>query len=225
MRAAEVIEQFGGSYAGQLGIDLDSGQSSEIYKWFLAAVLFGARISETIVIHTYREFERAGVLSARKTLEAGWDKLVEILDRGGYTRYDFKTATKLLNVNRALLEQYGGDLNALHQRSKDASDLEQRLRNLGKGIGEVTVNIFLRELRGIWPKAAPMPPGLVVAAAQALGFLPDEVTDGRRVLDGLMAAWRAEGMKQKDFPDFEAALVRYGKTLRKDAARMAHGKQ
>lgn len=225
MRAAEVTEQFGGSYAAQLGIDLDSGQSSEIYKWFLASVLFGARISETTAIHTYREFERAGALSPRKILDAGWDKLVEILDRGGYTRYDFKTATKLLNVNQALIEQYGGDLNVLHQRSKGASDLEQCLKNLGKGIGEVTVNIFLRELRGIWRKAEPLPSELVVAAAQVLGFLPDEVTDGRCVLDGLTARWRTEGKKQKDFPHFEAALVRYGKTLRKNAARLARGNQ
>ncbi|HTN66139.1 MAG TPA: hypothetical protein VL051_08155 [Burkholderiaceae bacterium] len=157
MRAAEVVEQFGSSYAAQLGIDIGSGRSAEIYKWFLAAVLFGARISEASAIHTYREFERAGVLSSRKILDAGWDKLVAILDRGGYTRYDFKTATKLMNVNRALMEQYGGDLNALHQRSKDASDLEKRLKRLGKGIGGVTVNIFLRELRGIWSKAAPLP--------------------------------------------------------------------
>ena len=39
-----------------------------------------------------------GVLSPSKILETGWDGLVEILDEGGYTRYDFKTATKILEI-------------------------------------------------------------------------------------------------------------------------------
>jgi len=32
-------------------------------------------------------------LDPEKILEAGWDKLVEVLDRGHYVRYDFSTTT------------------------------------------------------------------------------------------------------------------------------------
>jgi hypothetical protein len=54
-----------------------------------------------------------------------------------------------------LQEQYAGDLNNLHEKAQDGKDLESRLKQLGKGIGDVTVNIFLRELRTVWVKARP----------------------------------------------------------------------
>jgi hypothetical protein len=198
-----------------MGIDLERGDPAEIYKWFLASILFGARISETLAIRTYHEFERAGLLTPYKIVEAGWNKLVKVLDRGGYARYDFKTATKLLDVNHALIEQYSGDLTDLYNCSKDASDLEQRLKDLGKGIGNVTVGIFLRELRTVWRKSASSPSLPVVDAGCELGILPKNIKDPGRALELLMGAWRKEGMKARDFPDFEAALVRYGKAMRR----------
>jgi hypothetical protein len=36
------------------------------------------------------------------------------------------------------------------------------LKALGKGIGDVTANIFLRELRSIWSKAEPLLPALML---------------------------------------------------------------
>jgi len=72
MRTAEVIEQCGGSYAASLGIDLGSGRSAEIYKWLLAAVLFGPRISEASAIYTQRKFEPPGArLLAKSWRSAG----------------------------------------------------------------------------------------------------------------------------------------------------------
>lgn len=220
MRPSMLVEQIGGTYARQLDIDLSGGEPAEIHKWFVAAVLFGARISERIAAKTYREFERAGMLSPHRITDAGWDKLVAILDRGGYARYDFKTATKLLEVSHTLARQYQGDLNVLHDSAVDASDLEQRLKNLGKGIGAITVNIFLRELRGIWSKAKPLPSERATQAAKALGFVPENMNDPARILQALTDAWRADGARPEDFAEFEAALVRYeamlhrkGKTL------------
>lgn len=215
MRPSELVEKIGGSYAEQLGIDLSHGESAEIRKWFLAAMLFGARISEKIAANTYREFERAGILSPRRILDADWNRLVEILDRGGYVRYDFKTATKLLEASRALVTEYKGDLNLLHSNATDASDLEQRLKNLAKGIGGVTVNIFLRELRGIWSKANPLPSERVIQAVKALGFIPANMQDTARMLQILQAAWQADRMQPENFADFEAALVRYEASLRR----------
>ncbi len=212
---SELVEQVGGSYARQLGINLFRGNSAEIHKWFIAAVLFGARISEKIAAKTYREFEKAGVLSPHRIMDAGWDKLVVILDRGGYARYDFKTATKLLDINRTLIRQYSADLNLLHDSATDPADLEQRIKNLGKGIGDVTVNIFLRELRGIWPKAQPFPSTRVIAAAHALGFLPVGLRSPTWVLQALKNVWRMDGKRTEDFAEFEAALVRYAAALRR----------
>lgn len=206
-----LIERLGSRFSSALGINLSSGDKREVFKWFLASMLFGARISETIVMNTYRAFEEDGVLSSEDIVYTGWDGLVEILDRGGYVRYDFKTATKLLDVCRSLIERFKGDLNVLHSMASDEEDLEKRLKALGKGIGDVTANIFLREMRGIWKKAEPIPSELVIMAAKNTGIIPEDIKDKKEILRLLMEKWNSEGMKMKDFPDFEAALLRLGK--------------
>lgn len=202
-------EELGGSYATALGIELDSLRPAEVYKWFLAAVLYGARISETLATRTWHEFERCGVLAPQRIVDTGWDGLVAILDRGGYTRYDYKTATKLLDVNHALLADYGGDLNALHAAATDCADLERRIMALGKGIGPTTAGIFLRELRGRWEKAAPPLSPLAMTAARELGFLADGISPDA-ALRLLQRKWRQTGRPDSSFSDFEAALVRAG---------------
>jgi hypothetical protein len=41
-------------YSEELGISLWENDDGEIFKWFLASLLFGARISETIAEKTYK---------------------------------------------------------------------------------------------------------------------------------------------------------------------------
>jgi len=120
-----LVNNFGEIYSEVLRINLASKDDKEIFKWFLASVLFGAPITETSVIKTYRCFEKREVLTPNKILETGWDGLVEILDEGSYTRYDFKTATKLLEVMGNLNTKYGGSLNKLHDDAADSFDLEK----------------------------------------------------------------------------------------------------
>ncbi|MCK4416903.1 MAG: hypothetical protein KAV99_01895 [Candidatus Latescibacteria bacterium] len=61
--AKALIEKLGGIFSSSLDIDLEKGSAIEIFKWFLASILFGARISEKIVVSTYREFETRGILT------------------------------------------------------------------------------------------------------------------------------------------------------------------
>ncbi len=215
-----LIKQYKGRFSAELGIDLPSGYPVEIFKWFLASVLFGARISETIVKKTFREFAARNVVSPKAILDTGWDGLVEILDEGGYVRYDFKTATKLLDMCKTLTESYRAELTNLHSSAADPRDLEQRLMSLAGGIGDVTVNIFLREMRGIWTKADPLPSDLVILAAKARGILPKTVKDRKRALELLQEAWKKAGMRLKGFSDFEAALVRVGIETRRKKHRV-----
>lgn len=112
------------------------------------------------------------------------------------------------------MDRYGGDLNRLHAAAANASDLEARLIDLGKGIGPVTAGIFLRELRGIWAKADPLPSDEAVAGAQDLGVVPPRMKDRRNILAWLRRVWDEAGGGAADFPDFEAALVRHGIGLR-----------
>jgi endonuclease III len=204
-----LLDTMGGRFSVSLGINLDQGDSHEVFKWFLASILYGARISETIANNTYRVFEKNGVLSPDEILETGWDGLVLLLDAGGYVRYDFKTATKLLEVMAALKERFDGDLNALHAQAQNPHDLEQQLMDLGKGIGPVTVNIFLRELRDVWEKADPLPQDLAVMAARNLGLA--QADERREVLSELRAVWERQGPPGWTFADFESSLVRLGK--------------
>lgn len=206
-----LIENLGRRYSEILGIDLEKGDDNEIFKWFLASVLFGAPISETSVKRTYKCFEKREALTPQKVLKTGWHGLVEILDEGGYTRYDFKTSDKLLEIMNNLVKKHKGSLNLLHKQSLNSSDLEKRLKDLGKGIGEVTVSIFLRELRGLWNKADPKPTPLIILAARNLELIRDESPE--RALVALKEFWINNEIAGKTFANFETALLRLGKDL------------
>ena len=155
-------------YSEELGIKLAANTDPELFKWFLASILFGARITETIARHTYQAFERHALLDPHSILNAGWDFLVNpIMREGGYVRYDGKTSTALLKICEALVEQYHGSLITLHERARDNQDLEARLTDF-YGIGPITANIFLRELRPYWRKSDPAPLPVVGELAAAL---------------------------------------------------------
>jgi endonuclease III len=194
-------------YSRELGIDLVGAAPARIFRWLLAAKLMGARIPTRAAISTWKEFDRRHVDTPESIRQAGWDGLVAILDAGGYARYDFSTATRLLSIAADALERYRGDMNVLHDLSEGPRDLEKRLMELGKGIGPVTANIFLREMRSVWSKADPGVSPLALLAARDLGL----VRGRGNPMEALGRVWAAEPAGGYDFRDFEAALVRLGK--------------
>jgi hypothetical protein len=164
----EFVKRYGQPYSTMLGIDLVSGKNDEIVKWFLASILYSKPIRESFATRTYRCFERSGVTSAKNIVDSGWDRLVSILDEGGYTRYDFSTADKLLEVFGNLERWYGGNLRKLYEESRDGAEVEANLKRLGKGIGDTTVSIFLRDMKYVWRKTDPKPTPLVNMALKRL---------------------------------------------------------
>jgi endonuclease III len=214
---AQVLDRLPGRFATELGIDLKANPEAR-QKWFLAAILYGARISGKLAARAYQVFVARGVYTPEAIREQGWDNLVALLDAGGYGRYDFKTATKLLQVMASLKEQYQDSLERLHGMAADGPDLELRLINLAPGIGPATANIFLRELRGVWAKATPGLSPLAQLAGEHLGLLPPGLTPGE-ALAALAAEWQQQPVAPYDFPDLEAALVRLGR----DYCRKAPG--
>src|SRR3989442_12295638 len=131
-------------YAHELDIDLSSKQETEYFKWFLASLLFGKPIQQDVAKRTYFEFVKEGLITPGAILKAGWDKLVEGLDHGHYVRYDFSTATKLLDVSKTLKEKYG-TLTDLLKQSHSIDDVSSRLEEF-KGIDPKTTEIFLRNV-------------------------------------------------------------------------------
>lgn len=205
---AELVDRLGQPYHELLGINLRSGKKEEIFKWFVASSLFGARISETIAMKTYKQFERDGLLSPERVIARGWSRLVESLDRGGYVRYDFSTADDLLALSDLLMRSYGSDLKRLHDQSNDHADLEARLKEF-RGVGDVTANIFLRELRGVWKKADSLPDRHVILAARNLGLVRS--ARPAEALGELRRVWKANAVPRKTFVNFEVALSRLGR--------------
>lgn len=160
------------TYSEELGLDLHKPEDR--FKWLLASMLFAKRISANIAKQAYRCLESRGYTSPEALIQAGWESIVEALDEAGYVRYDFSTATYLLEMAKALTTL--GGLEALYEAAKDPHDLEDRLMRL-KGVGPTAVNIFLRELRSIWSKARPKPSRMAVEAAERLGIPLSQVED------------------------------------------------
>ncbi len=191
--------QGGGRFSTALGIDVEAGEA-EIERWFLAATLFGTRIPAAVAERTFGVLDEAGVTVATARAFA-WDDLVTLLDRGGYTRYDFKTATRLQVLCDALDEHYDGRVCAIPDTVGSPAELERALDDL-PGWGPVTVGVFLRELRGVWPLAAPVLDPRGATMARHLGLVaegaPDPLSELRRLSS-------AAGVDPRDL---EGALVR-----------------
>lgn len=197
----KLISQYGELYSKQLGIKIKEKTEKELFKWFLAAILFGKRISENIAIKAYHEFEKAGILTPEKIIETNWDRLVQLLDTAGYVRYDFSTATRLQEICKALLDRYGKEaLIKIHEIARDNRELESTLQSF-KGIGPVTSNIFLRELRTVWEKADPEPLPIVKKIAKKYNIDLAQFNH-----------------KTEKFIKLEAALIRTRKVLHTKAA-------
>ncbi|KAL2860914.1 uncharacterized protein BJX67DRAFT_367664 [Aspergillus lucknowensis] len=136
-------------YARELGIDLASGNDTEYFKWFLACLLFGKPVQQGVASRAYGELVSEGITSPEAIQQAGWDRLVEILDEGHYVRYDYSTADKLLDVSAAIREHgtFGDFLN----ECGDIDDVSSRLQQF-KGVGPKTVEIFLRDMAPVLEK-------------------------------------------------------------------------
>lgn len=199
-RAAAVVDRMGGRYSRELGIDVDAG-AAEVERWFLASTLFGTRISAAVAGRTFGVLDRAGITRIVDARGFDWDDLVALLDAGGYARYDFRTATRLQELADAVSDRYAGAVGEIGRRFTDPSALVAALDDL-PGWGPVTVGLFLRELRGVWPGAGLPLDERAEEAARHLGLLTGHERD---------ALARLSRMAQDagcDERDLESALVR-----------------
>lgn len=206
MRFHRLLKAYGTLYSEELGIHVEQ----EPFKWFVASILFGARISTTIAKNTYKAYAEAGLTSPKRIARTDVWTLIRIHGRGGYIRYDGITAEYMLGIAEKLLKDYDGDIKKLDELSRDPRELEQRLVEF-RGVGSVTAKIFLRELREIWINADPEPTPIEILAAKELGIIQSEDD----VLEKLKTFWSKKRIQGYDFRNFEAALVRIGLKLRR----------
>ena len=199
--ARQVVSVLGGRYSTELGIDVDAGDA-DIERWFLAATLFGARISATIAERAYKVLTQAGLTRIAQARHVPSADLIALLDAGGYARYDLRTATQLANLSEVICERYDGQVAMIGQQLTRYPDLRAALDAL-PGWGPVTIGLFLRELRGAWPGAEPPLDERAAAAMRHIRLKAD-----RSMLPGLPALTRLAAASDLDVRDLETGLVR-----------------
>ncbi|MDX3347406.1 endonuclease [Streptomyces violaceoruber] len=151
----ELVDAHGQTYAEEAGIRLkDTPQP--LYRLLVLAHLLSARISASIAVAAARALSEAGLRDPRRMAGATWQQRVDALGRGGYRRYDERTATQLGEAAELLTERWGGDLRRLRDEADgDVSELRRLLQEF-PGVGPTGADIFLREAQLVWPETGPL---------------------------------------------------------------------
>ncbi|MFE1029618.1 endonuclease [Streptomyces sp. NPDC058818] len=174
----ELVDAHGRTYAEEAGIRLkDTPQP--LYRLLVLAHLLSARISGSIAVATARALHEAGLRDPRRMAAADWQERVDALGRGGYRRYDERTATQLGDAAELLTERWGGDLRRLRKEADGEVPEVRRLLQEFPGVGPTGADIFLREAQYVWPEAAPYLDRKALQGAERLGLPgdPDRLLD------------------------------------------------
>ncbi|MEU0385265.1 endonuclease [Streptomyces chartreusis] len=174
----ELLDAHGRTYADEAGIRLkDTPQP--LYRLLVLAQLLSARIRGSIALATARALHEAGLRDPRRMADADWQERVDALGRGGYRRYDERTATQLGEGAELLNERWRGDLRRLRREADGkVSELRHLLQEF-PGVGPAGADIFLREVQGVWPEAAPYLDAKALQGAERLKLPkdPDRLTE------------------------------------------------
>ena len=178
----ELLDRYGRTYAEEAGIRL-ADRPGPLYQLLVLSTLLIARISADVAIAAARELFAAGFRSPVAMSEAGWQDRVEALDRGGFVRYDERTATVLGDGADLLSRRWRGDLRRLRDQAGSDPGMTEALLAGVPGLGGAGAGIFLREAQAVWPAVAPFVDAPMTSGARRVG-LPDS----RSSLASLLAA-------------------------------------
>jgi endonuclease III len=163
---------YGRTYAEEAGIRLKN-TPQPLYRTLVLSLLLSARIRASTAVAAARALYDAGMRDPRRMAAATWQQRVDALGRGGYRRYDERTATQLGAGAELLTDRWGGDLRRLREEADgDVSQLRDLLQEV-PGIGPAGADIFLREAQSVWPEAAPYIDAKALDGARRLD-LPDK---------------------------------------------------
>jgi hypothetical protein len=192
-----LLERHGKTYAAELRIDLDKATPSVLFRWLCASILLSARISAGVAMKAARALTAEGWTTAEKMAAATWEQRTRTLNKAGYARYDESTSRMLGDTASMLVERYGGDLRKLRDAAGREIDRERSLLKECKGLGDVGVSIFFREVQLAWDELYPFADRRALDAARRLGLGSD-------------AKALAKQVSRQEFPRLVAALVRAG---------------
>ena len=178
-RARCAVQTYGTTYAEEATITLRD-KPAPLYQLLVLATLLSARISAAIAVAAARELFQAGYRTPRRMADATWQQRVDALGRGGYRRYDERTATMLGDGAEQLLGEHRGDLRRL--RSEDVGALRTALQTF-PGIGPAGADIFCREAQAVWPGLVPFLDRKALQGAARAG-LPEDPEALARLVPG-----------------------------------------
>jgi endonuclease III len=192
--ARTVLDRYGTTYAEAADIELGD-EPGPLFQLIVLAELLSARIGADIAVATAKELFAAGWTTPQRMRDAPRPRVVAALGRGGYRRYDERTASQLRELGSRVLDRYGGDLRGLAGEAAGDVGHAARLLQEFHGIGPTGAAVFLREVQGVWPWVRPYLDDRARAGARRAG-LPDDAA----TLAGLVPA--------AELPRFAAGLVR-----------------
>jgi endonuclease III len=167
-----LLDAHGRTFADEAGIRLkDTPQP--LYRLLVLSHLLSARIRGSIALATARALHEAGLRDPRRMARAARRDRVDALGRGGYRRYDERTATQLGDAARLLNERWGGDLRRLRREADGEVPGLRRLLQEFPGMGPAGADIFLREAQEVWPETAPYLDAKALQGAERLNLPKD----------------------------------------------------
>jgi endonuclease III len=180
----ELLREHGTTYAEAAGIKL-ADKPSPLFQLLVLTMLSSTRISADIAVRAARELFEAGWRTPERMLDSTWQQRVDALGRGSYRRYDESTATKLEELSRMVLDEYGGDLRRIRPSGRNAvDDLAKTIASFPR-IGPTGARIFSREIQDVWPEVRPYFDDRALKSAEKLELptdpkkLADLARDGR----------------------------------------------
>ena len=192
--AAAVLARHGTTYAEEAGIRL-TDEPAPLFQLLVLAQLLSARIGAGVAVGTAGELFAAGWTTPARLGDAGRGSVVAALGRGGYRRYDERTATQLREMATLVRTRYGGDLRGLAAAAGEDAGAAALLVQEVKGIGPTGAAVFLREVQAVWPWVRPYLDDRAREGACRVG-LPDDADELARLVAG------------NDLARFAAGLVR-----------------
>jgi endonuclease III len=137
-------------YAADFDLDVLSGDT-DMFRWFLLCYLFGKPIQSNVAVTTWQLFIAEKLDTPWAIIGASDRKLVSVLHKGGYTRYQHVTAHGLQVCMERLISDYEGSLHLMLESSLDDDEFSKRLQKL-HGIGPKIAEIFMREVEEVFAR-------------------------------------------------------------------------
>jgi hypothetical protein len=187
-----VLDRYGTTLATDAGIHLEN-RAAPLFQLLVLTELVSARIAAPVAVATATELRHAGWTTPQRLRQAPRQQLVAALGRGGYRRFDLRTATLLPELAHVVLNRYGGDLRRLATAADEDVGRAAVLLQAFPGIGPTGAAVFLREVQAVWPWVRPFLDERSRAGARRIR-LPDDAEALAALVPGADLARLASGL-------------------------------